>query len=84
MIVLRDRPSVHPVHPVLRLAVCHCFHGRALCLFFFFFWKGKILSQSKGLVFFPFSGLETARPRVLIDQHSYGPRMETYLEKRAA
>ena len=54
--MLRDRPIVCPVRPVPRLAACHCFHGRALCLFFFlFFWKGKIgsASQSKELIFFP-------------------------------
>ena len=55
LIMLRDRPGVRPVRLVPRLATCHCFHGRAPCLFFFFFCKGKIGSQSKGLVFFPFS-----------------------------
>ena len=78
--MLRDRP----VRPVLRLAACHCFHGRALCLFFFF-WKGKIGSQSKGLHgLLPILETETAHLCVLVDHHSYGPRTETFLEQKAA
>ena len=71
--MLCDRPSVRPVRPVPRLAACHCFHRRALCLFFFF-WKGKIGSRSKGLVFFPFSKRKLHTPCVHVDHHSYGPR----------
>ena len=81
--MLRDRPSVRPVRPVPCLAACHCFHGRALCLFFFF-WKGKIGSQSKELVFFPFSKrkLHTRVFSLTITVMVLGT--ETFLEKRAA
>ena len=81
--MLCDRPSVRPVRRVPRQAACHCFHGRALCLFFFF-WKGKIGGQSKGLVFFLFSKrrLHTRVFSLTITIMVLGT--ETFLEKKAA
>ena len=82
LIMLRDRPSVRPVRPVPRLSACHCFHGRAMCRFFFFLYENREPIKGTGLL--PVLETETAHLCVLVDHHNYGPRTETFLENLRA